>query len=116
MTNRMFTSHFLTAPLKTVLWAARRIYSELRQTSGRPVSVSDRSVSRIVAVTPGPHTKVAIRMAALRESWQLTFIQSPKDALELLGRISVDILIYDLESNERDWHKLCEACVKYGVC
>jgi hypothetical protein len=116
MTNRMFTSHFLSAHLNTVLSAARRIYSELRQTSGRPASVSDRSVSRIVAVTHGPHTKVAIRMAALHESWQLTFVQSPKDALELLGRIPVDILVYDWESNESDWHKLCGVCVERRVC
>ena len=116
MTNRMFTSHFLTTRLKTVLCAARRICSELRQTSVRPGSVSDRTVSRIVAVTHGPHTKVAIRIAALQEGWQLTFVQSPKDALELLGRIPVDILVYDWESNERDWHKLCEVCVEHGVC
>ena len=112
----MFTSRFLTTRLKTVLCAARRIYSELRHTSVRPGSVSDRSVSRIVAVTHGPHTKVAIRIAALQEGWQLTFVQSPKDALKLLGRIPINILICDLESNEGDWHILCEWCVDHGVC
>jgi AmiR/NasT family two-component response regulator len=116
MTNRMFTSHFLTTRIKTVLCAARRIYRELRHTSVRPVSVSDRSVSRIVAVTHDPRTKVAIRIAALHEGWQLTFVQSPKDAVELLGRIPVDIFVYDWESDERDWHKLCKVCVEHGVC
>ena len=116
MTNLMFNAHFLTTRLKRVLRAARRIYSELRQTSGCPVSVTDRSVSRIVAITHGPHTKVAIRIAALQEGWQLRFVQSAKDAVELLGRVPVDILVYDRESDERDWHRLCEGCIKHGVC
>ena len=116
MTNLMFNAHFLTTRLKRVLRAARRIYSELRQTSGCPVSVTDRSVSQIVAITHGPHTKVAIRIAALQEGWQLRFVHSAKDAVELLGRVPVDILVYDRESDERDWHRLCEGCIKHGVC
>ena len=78
--------------------------------------MNDRSVLRIVALTHGPHTKVTIRIAALREGWQLMFVQSLKDALELLRRIPVDILVYDWESDERDWRKLCEGCVEHGVC
>ncbi len=116
MAKLMFTAQFLTTRLKRVLCAARRIYSELRQTCGRPVSVTDGSVSQIVAITHGPHTKVAIRIAALREGWQLRFVQSAKDAVELFGRIPVDILVYDRESDERDWHRLCEGCVEHGVC
>jgi hypothetical protein len=116
MANPMSTSHFLTTRLKRMLSAARRIYSTLRKPSSRPLSVSDRSELRIVALTHSPHTKVAIRIAAIREGWQLRFIQSAKDALELLGRIPVDILVYDRESDEGDWHKLCEACVDHGAC
>jgi len=116
MTNLMYTAHFLTSRLKRVLSAARRIYSELRQTSSRPSSVSEHSELRIVALTHSPHTKVAIRIAALREGWQLRFVQSAKDAVELLGRVPIDILVYDRESDERDWHRLCENSVKRGVC
>jgi hypothetical protein len=112
----MYTAHFVTLRLKKVLSAARRIYNKLRQTSSRPCSVSNRTELRIVALTHSPHTKVAIRIAAFREGWQLRFVQSPKDALELLGRLPVDILIYDWESHEQDWHKLCEACVELGAC
>jgi hypothetical protein len=116
MTNIMFTTHLLTTRLKKVLSSASRIYNELRRASSLPLSVSDHRVLRIVAVTHGPHTRVAIRIAALREGWQLRFVQSPKDALELLGRIPVDILVYDWGSDKRDWHELCEGCVKQGVC
>jgi hypothetical protein len=112
----MFTAHFLMTRLKKVLCAARHIHSELRNTSSRAVSGRDRSALRIVAVTHGPHTKVTIRIAALREGWQLMFVHSLKDALELLRRIPVDILVYDWESDERDWRKLCEGCVERGVC
>ena len=116
MTDIMFTAHCLTTRLKKVLCSARRIYSELRRNSSRPLSVSDHRVLRIVAVTQGPHTKVVIRTAALREGWQLRFVQSSKDALELIGRIPVDIMVYDCESDKRDWHKLCDGCVEHGVC
>jgi hypothetical protein len=54
-------------------------------------------------VARGPHTKVAIRIAALQEGWHLRFVQSPKDSLELLGRSPVNILVYDLESDQGDW-------------
>ena len=74
VTNLMLTTHFLTARLKKLLCAARRKHSTLQKTSSRAFSVSDRSVLRIVAVTHGPHTKVAIRIAALREGWQLMFV------------------------------------------
>jgi hypothetical protein len=116
MTDIMFTAHSLTTRLNKMLCSARRIYRELRRNSSRPLSVSDRRVLRIVAVTHGPHTKVVIRTAALREGWQLRFVQSSKDALELIGRIPVDILVYDdCESDKKDWHKLCEGCVEHGV-
>jgi DNA-binding response OmpR family regulator len=116
MTNLMFTPHCIPTRLKRVLSAARRIYGELRKTRSRPFSVSDRRALRIVAVTHGPHTRVTIRIAALREGWQLMFVHSLKDALELLRRIPVDILVYDWESDEKEWRKLCERCVEHGVC
>src|SRR5438045_6134857 len=98
----MFTAHFITTHLKRVLRAARRIHNELLKTSSGARSVSDRSALRIIAVTHGPHTKVTIRIAALREGWQLMFVQSLDDVLELLRRIPVDILVYDWGSDERD--------------
>lgn len=33
------------------------------------------------------------------------FVQSLKDALDLLRRMPVDILVYDWESDEKDWRK-----------
>ena len=116
MTDIMFTAHSLITYVKKVLCSARRIHSELRGSSSRPLLVSDHRVLRIVAVTHGPHTKVVIRTTALREGWQLRFVQSSKDALELIGRMPVDILVYDCESDNRDWRKLSEGCVEHGVC
>jgi DNA-binding response OmpR family regulator len=112
----MFTARFLRTRLKKMLCAARRIHSELRNTSGRAFSERDRSALQIVAVTHDPHTKVTIHIAALRDGWKFTFVQSLKDALELLRRIPVDILVYDWESDEKDWRKLCEGCVQHSVC
>ena len=98
-----------------MLRAARRIQRALWTTS-RPSMASDRSVLRMVAVTHSPDTKAAIRIAALQEGWQLEVVQSARNAQELLGRLPVNILVYDLESDKGDWHKLCEGCVKHGVC
>jgi hypothetical protein len=36
--------------------------------------------------------------------------------VELFGSIPVNILVYDRQSDERDWHRLCEGCVEHGVC
>ena len=111
----MFAPHFLTSSLKTVSRAARRIRRALWTTS-RPFLISDRSVLRMVAVTHNPDTKAAIRTAALQEGWQLEFVQSARNAIELLGRVHVNIVVYDLESHKGDWHTLCEECVTHGVC
>ena len=116
MAKLMFTARFLTTSLKRALCVAQAIYRELRATSSCPFPVTERSVLRIVAVAHGPHTKGVIRIAALREGWHFRFAQSSQNALELLGRSPVNILVYDLESHQEDWHRLCEACVKHGVC
>ena len=116
MAKQMFTARLLTTSLKRVLCVAQAIYRDLRTTSSRRVSVSERSVLRIAAVAHGPHTKSTIRIAALQEGWHLRFVQSPQDALELVGRFPVNFLVYDLESSGGSWHRLCERCVQHGVC
>ncbi|HWB99048.1 MAG TPA: hypothetical protein VG672_20205 [Bryobacteraceae bacterium] len=50
-----------------------------------------------------------------REEWQCVIATSLDQAVRLLDRSPVETLIYDLDSGEGDWHKLCARAVDAGI-
>lgn len=94
---------------------SRTIGQIVRGVRNGSVPASSHYTLRAVAISSGPHTKAALRTAALHEDWHLLLAFSSEDARELLRRLEVDILVYDYDTGGGDWRKLCSECVERGV-
>ena len=115
-TNLLITANAQIVGLRRIVWAAgRTLYQMAHGLRTRRVPATPHDALRVVAITSGPNSKVALRMAALQEEWHLLFAPSPKDALKLLRSGAVDVLVYDYNSGEEDWRKLCSDCVERGI-
>lgn len=115
-TGLLITANAQIVGLRRIVCAAgRTLYQMAHDLRTRRIPASPHDALRVVAITSGPHTKVALRMAALHEEWHLLFAPSLKDALKLLRNGAVDVLVYDYNSGEGDWRKLCSDCVQRGI-
>src|SRR5579863_4771381 len=115
MTDVMFSARALIARLWLTIGAARHFCQTAQDVRKNSVPVSSHHTLRVVAMSSGPHTKAALRTAALHKGWHLLLAFSPEDARKLLRSFAVDILVYDYDSGGGDWRKLCRECCDCGV-
>jgi hypothetical protein len=71
--------------------------------------------SHIALLAHGIQTKSAVLTASLRQGWDLRFLLSSREALSLLCTSPLEMLVYDWDSRDGDWRKLCHACVDRGA-
>lgn len=111
-----FSAHAQIARLWRMIGAASRTIGLIaRDVRNSSVPASSHYTLRVVTISSGPHTKAALRTAALHEDWHLLLAFSSEDARKLLRRLAVDILVYDYDTGGGDWRKLCSECVDRRV-
>ena len=73
---------------------------------------------RIIVYSNNLDTRLALRVAAFSEDWQLTFASSVGHALELLQSMQLSALVHDCDCDcgEGEWRTVCAESLKRGVC
>lgn len=87
---------------------------------GRPrnVNTGNRASGgrqRVIALTRGLQTKIALLTAAIRENWRLVLVSSLDEGQEMLEDSPVEMFIYDHNFGGDGWHNLCRTCAERGI-